>query len=511
MRRRLKITCLASVLLLAGCTMGPDFERPDRHSPHSWFDPAPSEVPEKPHSVAVAEPIDPNWWSAFNDPELTALEKRVAAANLDVQAALSRLAQSRAQRAIAASDELPKLNGDASYTREKPSTNGELSILGGGGGGGAATAEASSPAGAANPGESFKPFNVWQAGFDASWELDLWGKVRRQIEAADATVEAMSEAARGTLISMLAEVARDYLQLRGVEAELDIARANLATARESLRLTRVRAEGGLTTELDVANAASQVAVTKASIPQLEQQRSQLINELSFLLGEEPGALSAELSSSIAAPPLPPLVPIGLPSELAERRPDIRQAEAELHAQTAQIGVAEANFYPSVTINGSIDLQAVKFSDLGSWASRTYTFGPSLSLPIFDGGRLSGNLELTKAEQQGAAIAYRRAVLNAWQEVANALTAYQGEQQRQEELAEAVQHNRRALDLARQQYTRGLVDFLQVLIAQQQLLATEQQNAISIATVSTNLVTLYKALGGGWENTLPRTASGAQTP
>jgi NodT family efflux transporter outer membrane factor (OMF) lipoprotein len=318
----------------------------------------------------------------------------------------------------------------------------------------------------------------------------------------------MSEAARDTLVSMLAEVARDYLQLRGTQTQLEIARANLATSRESLHLTKVRAEGGLTTELDVANAAAQVATTKASIPQLEQQQATLINELSFLLGEEPGALSAELLTPAPTPPVPPIVPIGLPSELAQRRPDIRQAEAQLHAETAQIGVAEANFYPSLTINGSFDLQAVKFSDLGSWASRTSTFGPSLSVPIFEGGRLTGNLELTKAEQQGAAIAYRRAVLNAWQEVANALAAYQAEQERQQELADAVAQNRRALDLARQQYTRGVADFLQVLIAQQQLLAAEQQNAVSIATVSTNLVTLYKALGGGWENALPRTASGS---
>jgi NodT family efflux transporter outer membrane factor (OMF) lipoprotein len=209
-------------------------------------------------------------------------------------------------------------------------------------------------------------------------------------------------------------------------------------------------------------------------------------------------LTAELAAPKAVPPVPPQVPIGLPSELTERRPDIREANAKLHAQTAQIGVAQANFYPRVTLGGSLDIQAVKFHDLANWNARTYDFGPSISIPIFEGGRLTGNLDLTKAEQQEAAISFQRTVLNAWQEVDNALVAYAKEQGRSARLHEEVGQARQALALARQQNQKGITDFLHVLDAQRQLLAAEQDEADSSVTVSTNLVSLYKALGGGWD-------------
>jgi NodT family efflux transporter outer membrane factor (OMF) lipoprotein len=321
---------------------------------------------------------------------------------------------------------------------------------------------------------------------------------------------------------MLAEIARDYIQLRGVQRQEEISQENLRAAQDSLTLTQQRAAAGLTSQLDVASAASQVATTSAALPQLAQQRTQLINQLSFLLATPPGTLTQELSTPHAIPPVPPRVPIGLPSELARRRPDIRQAEAKLHAQTAEIGVATAAFYPSVNLTGNFDLQALHVTDLGDWAARTYNFGPSISLPIFQGGRLTGNLELTKQQQKEAAVAYQRTVLNAWQEVANALTAYSAEQGRRGRLGEAVAQSRQALDLARDQYRRGLVAFLQVLNAEQALLAAEQQEADSTVLVSTNLVQLYKALGGGWETQFPperpsapeprpRTASAAAAP
>jgi hypothetical protein len=265
----------------------------------------------------------------------------------------------------------------------------------------------------------------------------------------------------------------------------------------------MRAASGLASELDVADADAQVSTTEATIPRLEEQQAQAISRLSFLLGEPPRTLAAELATPHPIPPVPPKVPVGLPSELARRRPDIRQAEAQLHAQTAEIGVAVANFYPAITLNGSFALQAVEFKNLGSWAARTYTIGPSISLPIFEGGRLVGNLRLTEAQQQEAAILYRRTVLAAWQEVDDALTAYAAEQHRRERLAQAVEQNRRALELSLAQYKQGLVAFLQVLTAGQQLLVTEQQTAESTTTVSTNLVSLCKALGGGWENAFPR--------
>jgi NodT family efflux transporter outer membrane factor (OMF) lipoprotein len=494
--------------LLAGCSSGPDFAAPGAWSPSAWFKtetapstPAPATKPVA--SAPVAEPIDPDWWTIFGDPELTSLEKRVASANLDLRVATLRLAQSRAQLRIAAAPEFPTLNGEASYQRELPSKKGIFSLLSGGGS--SSTPAPGGAGGAPAGGMPIAPFNLWQYGFDASWEADLWGRIARSIEAADATLEASKQARRDTLVSVLAEVARDYIQLRGTQRQLAISDENLAVAADNLALTKERESHGLASDLDVQQAAAQLDRTKATIPTLEQQETQAIDQLSFLLGDPPRTLSSELSTPQPIPATPPRVPIGLPSELARRRPDIREAEAQLHAQTAEVGVAVASFYPTITLNGSIDMQALRFKDLTSWGALTYTVGPSVSLPIFEGGRLTGNLELTKAAQQAAAIAYQRTVLNAWQEVDNALVAYAAEQKRREEIVAAIAHDRRALDLARDRYRQGLSTYLDVLVAQRQLLSSEQQGAESSTTVSLNLVALYKALGGGWENTEPRDA------
>jgi NodT family efflux transporter outer membrane factor (OMF) lipoprotein len=501
--RRLLLVPVFASLILSGCSLGPNFMRPSAWFPESWFGGAPA---GRQISQPAAEPIRPDWWASFDDPQLTALENRVAAQNLDVRTATVRLAESRAQRRITAAAAFPQVNGGASYQRQRPSEKGAFSLFGGGAAGGA-----SPTPGVPASGLSLRSFDLYQYGFDASWELDFWGRVRRSVEAADAAVEASDEIRRNTLLTMLAEVARAYIQLRGTQTQLRISRENLQIAQESLALTRQRAAGGVTSQLDVENAAAQVATTAAAIPQLEQQQAELINELGFLLGEPPRALAAELVRPRPIPPVPPRVPIGLPSELARRRPDIRAAEAQLHSQTALIGVAEADFYPNITLSGSLNLQAIRFADLGSWAAHTYSIGPTLTLPIFEGGRLRGNLELTTAQQQEAAIAYQRTVLGAWQEVDDALTAYAQEQDRSLRLTQAVDRNQRALGLARDQYSRGVVGFLEVLTAEQRLLAAAQQAAASTTTISGNLVSLYKALGGGWETAFPRQAQALAAP
>jgi len=493
-----------AALLLAGCTLGPDFKSPDKYQPDGWFTP-PADAAAKAAPAAsqpVTAPIRADWWAAFDDPELTRLEARVVDANLDVRAATIRLAESRAQRRITAADEFPQVNGDASYQREKPSPRGEFSLLGGSSGGGGAKGGASGVPSS----KPIKPFNLWQYGFDASWELDLWGKVRRLVEAADASIDASAEARRDLLLSTMAEVARDYIQLRDTQAQLEIAERNRDVAAEGLRLTQAQASHGLTSQLDVRSAAAQVASVAATIPQLEQRRTEAIDQLSFLLGEPPRSLWGELVTPAAVPPVPPRVPIGLPSELARRRPDIRQAEAKLHAATAEIGVAEAQFYPSVTLTGSLDIQAIDFNKLGSWAARTYSAGPGISIPIFEGGKLKGNLELNEAEQQEAAVTFQKTVLNAWSEVDTALVAYDEEQRRDTQLQEQVEQTRQALDLARQQYRVGDTDFLRVLDAERQALQAEQQEADSRSTIATNLVSLYKALGGGWDEAPTKTAA-----
>ena len=343
-----------------------------------------------------------------------------------------------------------------------------------------------------------EPYDLFQYGFDATWELDFWGHVRRGVEQSAAQLTATEESGRDVMVTAEAELARAYVRLRGVQRKLQITRQNLESSRQSLQLTQARAAGGLTTDLDVANAAAQVATIQAEIPGLEQQQSEFGNALGLLLGEAPQALTVELAAPRAVPPVPPRVPVGVPSELARRRPDIRRAEAVLHAATAGIGVATADFYPRITLGGNGMIQGLQVANLGQWAALAYSIGPTVSLPIFDGGRRTRTLELREAQQQEAAILYQRTVLGALHEVDNALTAYGAEQRRRAQLEIAVQQNRRALALARDRYAQGVTDFLQVLTAQRALLAAEQDLTDSTTTVSTNMVALYKALGGGWQ-------------
>jgi len=479
-----------ALVLVAGCTAGPDWSPQSMWSPPAW---QAADSSQATPSMPIAAPADPKWWAIFHDTELTSLEDRVAAANLNVRLATIRLVESRAQRRITGAGQFPALNADGSYTHEDISRKGVIGLFGGASGGFPTSITG---------GTKLPPFNLWQDGFDASWELDLWGRVRREVEGADASVEASADARRGALVSVLAEIARDYMQLRGLQAQLAITRQNIATEQDTLDLTKDRLRGGLTTELDVANAAAQLQTTRAQVPPLEQQQAQSINALSLLLAEAPGALRSELMEPHPVPPVPPRVPVGVPSELARRRPDIRQAEAQLHAATATIGVAVADFYPQITLDGSIGLQALQFKDLGNWGARQYGLGPSVTLPIFQGGRLRATLELRKVQQQEAALTYQQTVLQAWHDVDNALTAYATEQRRHDALAAAVDQNRVALDLSRQRYTQGLADFLNVLDAQRALLSAQLQLADSATTESANLVQLYKALGGGWEVDFP---------
>jgi NodT family efflux transporter outer membrane factor (OMF) lipoprotein len=499
------VPCL---LAAAGCTVGPDFKAPDAGAPGGWFASRPAPVPV--HSEPVAEPIDPKWWNLFGDPQLTALEDRVAAQNLDVRVATIKLAESRAQRGVVAAAQFPTLGGNASYEREKASNNGIFGLVGSQ----AAGSEASGTGGSFGAGgitsTNLAPFDLYQYGLDATWELDLWGKVRRSVESADASIDASKEAQRDTLLSSLAEVARDYVDLRGAQLREHIAEDNLKSAQDSLRLTQERASGGLTTDLDVANAAAQVRTTAAEIPPIQQEEARLINALSLLLGQPPNALRAELAQPKPVPPVPPRVPIGVPSELARRRPDVRQAEAQLHAATANVGVAVANFYPSVTLGGSVGIQALQATNLWTLNSRQYSLGPSISIPIFEGGQLKSMLQLNEASEQQAAVDYQRIVLAAWHDVDNALTAYQDTQRRRDELVQAVAQNQRALGLARSRYAEGVSDFLEVLDAQTRLLSNQQQLAIATTNVSDNLVALYKALGGGWETAYPVSTDAGKT-
>jgi NodT family efflux transporter outer membrane factor (OMF) lipoprotein len=505
-----KYQMIAAALLLAGCTVGPNFTRPDAKLPNAWCADHCQAAQATPSHTAVA-PINTAWWTSFNDPELVKLEQRVADENLDLKVASLRLAESRAERSITAADQYPSINGNASAVRERASANGVTSVAGAltqsTNAGTAANGTGSGIANFKSGGKSSDaPFNLFQAGFDASWEVDLWGRVRREVEAADASVDAQADARRDLLMSTMAEVARDYIQLRGTQADYAITLDNLKAAKDAERVTREKQANGLATELDVSQAASQVSAESALLPQLAQQEDETINRLSFLLGQAPGALRAELEETKPVPPTPPVVPVGIPSDLARRRPDIREAEAQLHQATAEIGVAKADFYPTITLSGSGSLQALQFSKLGNWGSRQFSFGPSMSLPIFEGGRLKATLNLRKEQQQEAAISYQRTVLSAWHEIDNSLTQYSSQQERHDQLAAEVAENQKALHLAQEQYQAGTGSFLQVLDAERSLLSSQQDLTDNTTQISTTLVSLYKALGGGWESTYPDAAS-----
>jgi NodT family efflux transporter outer membrane factor (OMF) lipoprotein len=328
------------------------------------------------------------------------------------------------------------------------------------------------------------PFPFQQTGFDASWEIDIWGRVRRQIEAADADVEASEFQRRDTLVSVLAELARDYIELRGVQAQIFVTKQKLRSSIEIWQLTKIRAEKGVSTGLDVENAAAQVEAVRATLPSLMDQETERINSLSLLLDEPPGSLRGELERAKAIPPAPPHLTLGIPSELARRRPDIRQAEARLHEATATIGVAVGDFYPKITFNGNVEYNALDIKNLFKASSLQYMLGPSISLPIFEGGRLKSTLELREAQQQEAAIAYHKTVLQAWHEVINALVAYRTEQQRWARLKAQIEHSRQTLALARVRYANGVADFLTVLDAERTLLQAELQHVQSTSAVST---------------------------
>ncbi|MGF6509442.1 efflux transporter outer membrane subunit [Paraburkholderia sp. 32] len=489
------LTCVA----LTACTVGPNFERPQTATPQVFERTQTAQSPSR----AVESQFGPDWWTLFNDPVLNQLEKQLADANLDVAAASARLLQSRAERRVAGAAEYPTLDGAASYNRERGSQNGILSLLG-------VTptqsqpqsASGSAPLGVAPlPGSAGSPaYNLYQAGFDASWEIDLWGHVRRSVEAASALSQASYEDRNAVLLRARAELARDYIELRDTQDLLQIATQNLDIANDVLKLTRVRAHEGVTTDLDVSNAAAQVENIESLIPTLESHCETTINAIGLLLGQEPGALRQTLAEPREVPVLPAQVPIGFPSELVQRRPDIRKAEADLHAATATVGVAKADFYPRITLNGSAGFQSLQLSNLASWASGQFVVGPSITLPIFEGGRLKGTLQLREAQQQEAAIVYRQTVLRAWREVDDSLVTYDAEQRRRDRLATAVSMNERALAVARERYKAGALDYLDVLNVQRQLLEAQSNLQKSKATAATNLITLCKALGGGWEST-----------
>ena len=501
-RRFTLVTTSCAALSLSGCMVGPNFAPPHAAVPGSFTQEAASGG-----TYVSSGAVSPQWWNSFNDPELTKLEALAVAQNLDLQIATERLVEAEAQAQIEGAVLYPSLSGAASYTHEYPSKEGIFGLFASGAGGTSTNAGSVANGSASAPGGggvqvSTGPINIYQYGLQLQYDLDLWGKNRRIAEAAVAHAKSSEEARRASLLNVEAAVAKDYIQLRGAEEQIAINQKNLDAANQLVQLTTERQQAGLTTSLDVANAKATAASIQAELPALISNRDALIGQIGLLLGETPNGLPADLTTPAPTPLTPPSVPVGLPSQLLTRRPDVREALDNLHQATAEVGVAEAQLYPSINLSASASLQALQLRDLNQWGAITYAMGPDITLPIFAGGQLSGQVKLNKAKAREAAIGYAKTVLTAFTQVNTALTTYAQEHDALDALNTDVQQSGIALSLAEDQYKQGLVDYLTVLNAQQSYLQAQQRQAQSAERMGTDLVTLYQALGGGWQETYP---------
>lgn len=460
---------LALAFTLSACAVGPDYRPPQPVTPDSWHElPATGVRVESPDAPSLAA-----WWTTLNDPQLNELIERALADNKTIKQAHARVVQARAQRAIAGSGFWPGIGASTGATRSESESNfnesGEV---------------------VSTVGESYN------AGLSTSWELDLFGSQRRSYESATAQLAATEADLRDVLVVLLGDVALSYVGVRTAQSRLDFAERNLESQREALDITRWRADAGLTTVLDVEQANTNYQQTRAQIPSLESSLVQNMNRLAVLTGQAPGALEASLQPRKPIPVAPVDIVAGVPADVLRRRPDIRSAERQLAAQTAEVGVATAALYPSLSLNGSISWTSLTASDLLD-GFRNERSGLTLSLPLFNGGALRQNIKVQNALVDQALASYESVVLAAYEEVENALDAWTSEQRRHEALVRAVESARRAAELALVQYNSGLVDFQTVLTADRQLISLEDSLAISDGEMTSNLIRLYKALGGGW--------------
>jgi NodT family efflux transporter outer membrane factor (OMF) lipoprotein len=469
------IISLALLGLLSGCTVGPNYQPPRLDVPAQWTSPpAGGETNLPPTEIA--------WWKTFHDPEFNSLIERGVRSNLDLRMAGARVREARANRGVVAADYWPSADAAGSYTRERLSSTGFPPFP---------------------PGTALN-YDIYQAGFDAAWELDVFGGTRRAVEAANAGVSAAEYGRRDVLVSLLGEVGRNYVQARSFQRRLAITRSNIAAQQDILGLTRDRFKAGLTSDLDVRQAETLLATTEAEVPSLETGFKESAHRLGVLLAQPPGALLAELSQEMPIPVAPPEVPVGLPSGLLQRRPDLQRAERELAAATAQIGVAVSDLFPKFSLTGNVGLQSVSAGDWFSSGSRFWSFGPTAQWRLLDAGRIRANIRVQNARQEQALSQYEKTVLGSLEEVENALTAYAQENFRRQALSRAVASSQQALDISSQLYQNGLADYLRVLEAQRSVYQNQDALAQSDAAVALSLVALYKALGGGWEDS-PRTA------
>jgi multidrug efflux system outer membrane protein len=457
-----------ALLLLQGCMVGPDYVPPDTRMPDRWGQ-------ELSEGLREGEADLRTWWTNLDDPDLDRLIERATLGNLDVKQAVARIRQARAQFGIATGEIAPSVDAQAQAQTSRISEN---------------VAEGVAP-------PQTRTDTLYSLGVDASWEIDLWGRIRRNIESADASIGAQIEDFRDVLVVLYAEVADTYVQIRTLQSRIVSALANVRTQQGALQLTIDRNRAGLAPDLDVRQAQLNLATTQAFVPTLRAALAQSINRLAVLLGEFPSALQAELTQEAPIPSPPAEVVVGLPTELLRQRPDIRQAERQLAAQTAQIGVATADLYPALSLSGAFAFESFSTGDLLQWESRAFQFGPTLRWNIFDAGRIRSNIVLQEALTEELLASYEATVLGAVEEVETAMAAYLQEVQRREALERSVVAARASVGLVDTLYRSGLTDFQNVLDTQRSQFTQEDALAESRGLVTQNLIQLYQALGGGW--------------
>jgi NodT family efflux transporter outer membrane factor (OMF) lipoprotein len=481
MKRALPLT-----LLLFGCTVGPDYKKPDMPVPASYS--APSQV-QAPLSLPVAESVDlTDWWKQFHDAELESLITRALAQNPDQLTAESRVREAREQEIIAGAKGLPQVNAIGNTVHFHSNSN-PLAQFGGGQGSGGGAASSSSST----------DLKLYSAGFDATWEIDIFGQVRRSVEAAEAGSEAARWQMRDGEVTLTAEIAADYVSLRADQARLAILDAEVKSQQDTLELVGARARAGFVTELDVNQQRQLLISTQAQRPSLVADMMAMRHAIAVLMGEQPGALDAELNAAVPVPPVPPRLPVGLPSDLLRARPDIRMAERKLAQATANIGVAVADLYPKFDLLAAVTFTSSHFSNLFSGDSLGEAGAGSITWPIFHGGQIHANIRAKEEEEKQAYYAYQKAVLGGVQNAEDALVRYETEQQRFVALQEGAKTAEVSTALALQQYRSGLVIYTSVLQAQTTQLTAEDNLAQSRAALTADLVSLYKALGGGWKD------------
>lgn len=500
--RGARATALALAALLAqGCKVGPNFTPPHEHVPERYSGAAAPGAASAPRPAGGSEPAE-FWWREFHDAELDRLEEEASAGNLDLKAAYLRIVEARLDVLAARAQGVPGLNASAAYTREQFGLAGIIKSQGLGTSGPTASGSAQQLIDALE-----QPVNLYQVGFDASWEIDLFGKVRRSVEAASAQSAGAVESRNDLLVSLEAEVAQTYFQMRGAQLLRRITLDLVDSQRGIVELTQNRHEHGLAGEPDVDAARAELSSLESQLPADEQTIASSKHALAVLTGQPPEAMDARFETGGDLPAAPGMVPVGVPASLARRRPDIRHAEDVLHAATAEIGVSVASLFPDVSLSGTYGLRNLGTRYLLDWQSRFYSASPSISLPIFHGGALVASVRLSRAEAAEAALAYRKTVLGALQEVEDGLSSLSEDARRVASLEETVSADQRALEVQRSAYAHGLISYITVLTLEVQTAQARTQLAEARLTQTTDLVKLYKALGGGWEHAPPAAGGG----